>query len=168
VFEDNPFVGGVMDMSDYKTIGVIGNREFKKTNMTLQEYADKASYVRRQREISQKFGTDEKRYITSGGKKRGDKEDEDIYRERINKWANDQALSAAWLEQSAGSEQYGVNTTPQGPVVVDGDGEVQPNLWVGTDNKTVCKVCPNKKQKRDPGVSSLLPRPSWWVDSVVS
>ena len=148
VFEDNPFLGGGVDMSDYETIGALGNREFKNPSMTIQEYADTAAYVRRGREVFQKFGADEKRYIASGGKTKGDKEDDETYRGRINDWSNDQALSNSWLAQSAGSEHYWENTTPQGQQQVPIGVVPTSGVFIGGDGMTMCQqLNPSKKRK---------------------
>ena len=143
VFEDNPFMGNSMDMSDYVALGVIGNTYFKNSNMTIQEYTDQAAYLRHRREIFQKLGADDVRYKKMGGKPQGDKESDDEYRDRVNTWVNDQALSSAYLSQSAGSEQYWANTTPS-PSPPD---ESDDTVYISPiDKQTVCKVGPTKRK----------------------
>ena len=78
-----------------------------------------------------------------GGKPQGDKESDDEYRDRVNTWVNDQALSSAYLSQSAGSEQYWANTTPSSsPPDESGD-----TVYISPiDKQTVCKVGPTKRK----------------------
>jgi hypothetical protein len=56
-------------------------------------------------------------------------------------------LSNSWLAQSAGSEHYWENTTPQGQQQVPIGVVPTSGVFIGGDNVTVCQLNPSKKRK---------------------